>query len=84
MKRAAFAGLIMAAGTVVTLAVGCGNEQEPSVGSTPEGTLSPDAAVYLSLGDSIQYGCCYPLDPERSAHPVFASYLSERMNRPIQ
>ena len=48
--------------------------------STPR--LADDAAVYLSLGDSLQYGCCG--DPLRSAHPIFARFLSERLNRPVE
>ncbi len=48
----------------------------------PTPVLADDAAVYLSLGDSIQYGCCG--DPLRSAHPIFARFLSERLNRPVE
>jgi hypothetical protein len=40
-----------------------------------------DSAVYLSLGDSIQYGCC--ADPNLSSHPLFAQYLSQQLNRPV-
>ncbi len=38
-------------------------------------------AVYLSIGDSINYGCC--ADPQLSSHPLFAQYLSERLHRPV-
>jgi len=48
----------------------------------PTPVLAADSAVYLSLGDSIQYGCCG--DPLRSAHPIFARFLSERLNRPVE
>ena len=48
----------------------------------PTPVLAGDAAVYLSLGDSIQYGCCG--DPLRSAHPIFARFLSERLKRPVE
>jgi len=48
----------------------------------PTPVLAADAAVYLSLGDSIQYGCCG--DPLRSAHPIFARFLSERLKRPVE
>jgi len=48
----------------------------------PTPVLAAGAAVYLSLGDSIQYGCCG--DPLCSAHPIFAQFLSERLNRPVE
>jgi len=48
----------------------------------PTPILANDAAVYLSLGDSIQYGCCG--DPLHSAHPTFARFLSERLERPVE
>lgn len=44
-------------------------------------TIPDDAAVYLSLGDSINYGCC--ADPSLSSHPLFAQYLSQQLNRPV-
>lgn len=50
-------------------------------GNTPLPELPPDTAVYLSLGDSLQYGCC--ADPELSSHPLFADYLSQRLKRPV-
>jgi len=40
------------------------------------------AAVYLSLGDSIQYGCCD--DPKRSSGELFRQYLSQRLNRSVE
>jgi len=43
--------------------------------------LGADDAVYLSVGDSINYGCC--ADPQLSSHPLFAQYLSERLNRTV-
>jgi len=36
----------------------------------------------MSLGDSIQYGCCG--DPMRSSGELFRHYLSERLNRPVE
>lgn len=45
-----------------------------------EGQGSP--AVYLSLGDSIQYGCCH--DPKRSSGELFHQYLSQRLNRSVE
>ncbi len=49
------------------------------VADVPE--IPDDAAVYLSLGDSINYGCC--ADPNLSSHPRFARYLSQQLNRPV-
>ncbi len=43
--------------------------------------LPEGAAVYLSLGDSLNYGCCS--DPDMSSHPRFAHYLSEKLNRQV-
>jgi hypothetical protein len=43
--------------------------------------IPADAAVYLSLGDSINFGCC--ADPNLSSHPLFAQYLSQQLNRPV-
>jgi len=39
-------------------------------------------AVYLSIGDSIQYGCCQ--DPSRSAGELFRAYLEQRLGRPVE
>ena len=39
-------------------------------------------AVYLSIGDSIQYGCCR--DPSRSAGELFRAYLQQRLKRPVE
>ncbi len=50
-------------------------------GNTPLPDIAPDTAIYLSLGDSLQYGCCW--DPQLSSHPLLAHYLSQRLNRPV-
>jgi lysophospholipase L1-like esterase len=50
-----------------------GNEPLPEI---PEG-----AAVYLSLGDSINYGCC--ADIQLSSHPRLAHYISQKLNRSV-
>ncbi len=50
-------------------------------GAEPLPPLPEGAAVYLSLGDSLNWGCC--ADPELSSHPRFAHYLSERLNRQV-
>ncbi len=43
--------------------------------------LGEGDAVYLSIGDSINYGCC--ADPQLSSHPLFAQYLSQLLNRSV-
>ena len=43
--------------------------------------LPEGAAVYLSLGDSLNFGCCF--DRDLSSHPRFAHYLSEKLNRQV-
>jgi hypothetical protein len=56
----------------------------PAAASTPpppQGESGGDA-VYLSLGDSLQYGCCG--DPMRSSGELFRRYLSRRLNRPVE
>ncbi|MEX0684337.1 MAG: SGNH/GDSL hydrolase family protein [Dehalococcoidia bacterium] len=50
-------------------------------GQEPLPQLPEGAAVYLSLGDSLNWGCCD--DPEFSSHPRFAHWLSERLNREV-
>jgi lysophospholipase L1-like esterase len=81
---------------IVLLAVACNGGEEalrtatpaPSPGTTAQATATPTAApeastaAYVSLGDSIQYGCC--ADPMRSAGELFRQYLSERLNRPVE
>jgi lysophospholipase L1-like esterase len=79
---------------IVLLAAACGGGEEglrtatptPAVAVTP--TAVPIAAAegstaaYISLGDSIQYGCCG--DPMRSSSELFRQYLSQRLNRPVE
>jgi len=43
--------------------------------------LPEGAAVYLSLGDSLNFGCCS--DRDLSSHPRLAHYLSEELNRQV-
>jgi lysophospholipase L1-like esterase len=50
-------------------------------GQEPLPPLPEGAAVYLSLGDSLNWGCCD--DPELSSHPRFAHYLSETLGRKV-
>ncbi|MCH7809962.1 MAG: hypothetical protein IH863_05210 [Chloroflexi bacterium] len=50
-------------------------------GQSPLPALPEGAAVYLSLGDSLNWGCCF--DPDLSSHPRFAHYLSEKLNRQV-
>jgi hypothetical protein len=47
-----------------------------------EPTAAVPSAVYLSIGDSIQYGCC--ANRQRSAGELFRRYLEERLNRPVE
>lgn len=83
-------GLLPLVLMALVLGLACGGDGAPSeLRQTPlptlqAGELQGEAAVYLSLGDSIQYGCCYPQNPQRSAHPAFARYLSQRLNRPVE
>jgi hypothetical protein len=50
-------------------------------GAQPLPDIPAGDAVYLSLGDSINYGCC--ADPQLSSHPRFAHYMSQKLNRPV-
>jgi hypothetical protein len=62
------------------LLIACNQDQNQA-----QPTRSPTelpTAVYLSIGDSIQYGCC--ADPARSAGELFRQYLSTRLNRPVE
>jgi lysophospholipase L1-like esterase len=56
----------------------------PAPSATPTPTAPPEAstAAYISLGDSIQYGCCG--DPMRSSGELFRQYLAQRLNRPVE
>jgi hypothetical protein len=38
--------------------------------------------VYLSIGDSIQYGCCH--DAKQSSGELFRAYLEQRLRRPVE
>src|SRR5437899_2071880 len=58
----------------VTPAPGTPTPRSPDV---PEG-----AAVLLSLGDYLQYGCCSGSQPDQQ--PAFATYLSDSLKRPLQ
>ncbi len=50
-------------------------------GQSPLPPLPEGAAVYLSLGGSLNRGCCF--DPDLSSHPRFAHYLSEKLSRQV-
>jgi hypothetical protein len=52
----------------------------PAVSAAP--TVATPTAVYLSIGDSIQYGCCH--DPQQSAGELFRAYLEQRLHRPVE
>lgn len=68
----------IALATLVVALAACG-DGEPA--SSPSPSPAP-GAVYLSIGDSIQYGCCG--DPQRSASPLFRDYLGTRLVRPVE
>jgi hypothetical protein len=79
-------GRIRAAGTVAVallallLTGACGGSSNPPPATaTPSPVIAVpqvtgDAAVYLSLGDSVAQGCC----------PAFADYLGRKLNRNVQ
>jgi hypothetical protein len=61
------------------VAAACGGDS----GSGPMASSTPSApAVYLSIGDSIQYGCC--ADTARSAGPIFRDFLAAEFGRPVE
>jgi lysophospholipase L1-like esterase len=62
------------------IAAACGGDND----GDPVPSLTPAAspAVYLSIGDSIQYGCC--ADTARSAGPIFRDFLASELDRPVE
>jgi hypothetical protein len=82
----------LAAGAVVAaFAVACsggngdGGAGGPAATSVALVQATPSVAapaVYLSIGDSIQYGCCH--DPKQSSGELFRAYLEQRLNRPVE
>lgn len=67
---------------LVAPASSCGDGGKP-VTTAPAPTAAPaSTAAYVSLGDSIQYGCCG--DPMHSSGELFRQYLSQRLNRPVE
>jgi len=50
--------------------------------SIPTAAVAAGDAVYLSIGDSIQYGCCH--DRTQSAGELFRAYLEQRLHRPVE
>lgn len=56
----------------------------PTAAATPTPTAAAEGstAAYVSLGDSIQYGCCG--DPMRSSGELFRQYLAQRLDRPVE
>jgi len=67
---------------LVVPASSCGDGGKP-VTTAPAPTAAPaSTAAYVSLGDSIQYGCCG--DVNRSSGELFRQYLSQRLNRPVE
>ena len=82
--------LAIALGIAVVAAAACTGDGDGGKGTrtpTPAASLSAHAAlqepaVYLSLGDSIQYGCCG--DVRHSSGELFRRYLSQRLSRPVE
>jgi lysophospholipase L1-like esterase len=69
---------------LLALAIGaaaCAGGERSATTSPPAATAAGDA-VYLSIGDSIQYGCCH--DPKQSAGELFRAYLEQRLHRPVE
>ncbi len=76
---------LAAATLCIAMAAGCGGKGTPSAASrvaTPEPSAGTGEAVYLSIGDSIQYGCCH--DPKQSSGELFRAYLEQRLGRPVE
>jgi lysophospholipase L1-like esterase len=75
------------AGSAPTPSPTAGTAPTPSPTAASAPTPSPTAgsaptAVYLSIGDSIQYGCCQ--DTSQSAGELFRAYLEQRLGRPVE
>jgi lysophospholipase L1-like esterase len=70
--------------TITTSEVAPTPSPTPTAAATPTPTsaLQASTVAYLSLGDSIQYGCCG--DPVRSSGELFRQYLSDRLDRPVE
>ena len=74
------AGTVAVAVLALLLAGGCGGGSNPQPATaTPAPAIAVpqvagDAAVYLSLGDSVAEQCC----------PAFAGYLARKLNRNVQ
>ena len=74
------AGPVAVALLALLLAGACGGGSNPQPATaTPSPVfavphVAGDAAVYLSLGDSVAEGCC----------PAFADYLARKLNRSVQ
>jgi lysophospholipase L1-like esterase len=85
-------GLVCVLIALLTFACNGGDEGQrtatpaasPATTPTPEPTAAAEGstAAYISLGDSIQYGCCG--DPMRSSGELFRQYLSQRLHRPVE
>ena len=74
---------------IAFLPVACGGGEDNRTGTPAVSqTTSPTAAataktgIYLSIGDSIQYGCCH--DPKQSAGELFRAFLEQKLRRPVE
>jgi len=54
----------------------------PQLTAVARDTVAAGTAAYLSIGDSIQYGCCH--DRLRSSGELFRRYLEQRLNRDVE
>lgn len=79
-------GMRQRAGLAVLLALAIGAvacaDGERRATTSPSAAVAAGDAVYLSIGDSIQYGCCH--DPKQSAGELFRAYLEQRLHRPVE
>jgi len=66
----------VARGTVVASPRPAGTE------APPPAAAGVGTAAYLSIGDSIQYGCCH--DRLRSSGELFRQYLEQRLGREVE
>ena len=66
---------------IAVVAASCGGQASRTPTPSPVPTVALPA-VYLSIGDSIQYGCCH--DTKRSSGELFRAYLEQRLGRSVE
>lgn len=85
MLRIRLAPLLLAAALTAAVLTACGGARistSKQTGATAVPQVMQGTAVYLSLGDSIQYGCCG--DRARSSGELFRQYLEQSLRRPVE